>query len=450
MWPPPPAATTPSASTSWPCASTTSCAWGPSPCSSSTTSPPASSTPTRWSSSSRAWRPGAAQAGCALLGGEMAEHPGSLPPGEFDLAGFTVGVVERDAMLGPARVERRRRPRGPGVAGAAVQRLHPGPPRPARAGRARPRRPRLGRRRPQPGRRAPAPVGRLRPGRARRRSTPATCTPPPTSPAGHPRQPRACAAPRARRRGRPGRAGTSRRVFAEIRRLGDVDDAEMARVFNLGIGMVLVVDAAAADRPRSTPSVAAGCRGGGACGGVATGTGTRPHADGRSPDAPLEALRRHLLDALGQDRRLRVEVGAHARRGSSTPSRRCAGPTACCSWPTPCWPRIPADATAIGGLTMGADPVAFVTAGRGRHAGPGPQGLQRPQGGQGPRRRRSCGRRARPRGQGGRDRGHRHRGARRCSRRSTPCGPPGAEVVLALAVVDRGGAARRPPRRARA
>jgi phosphoribosylformylglycinamidine cyclo-ligase len=36
------------------------------------------------------------------------------------------------------------------------------------------------------------------------------------------------------------------RVFTEIRRLGDVEDGEMARVFNLGIGMVLVVDAGAA------------------------------------------------------------------------------------------------------------------------------------------------------------------------------------------------------------
>ena len=50
---------------------------------------------------------GCRAAGCALLGGEMAEHPDALPPGEFDLAGFTVGVVERDAMLG-ARARRGR------------------------------------------------------------------------------------------------------------------------------------------------------------------------------------------------------------------------------------------------------------------------------------------------------------------------------------------------------
>ncbi len=44
---------------------------------------------------------GCRQAGCAILGGELAEHPGQLPPGEMDLAGFAVGVVERDRLVGP-------------------------------------------------------------------------------------------------------------------------------------------------------------------------------------------------------------------------------------------------------------------------------------------------------------------------------------------------------------
>lgn len=42
---------------------------------------------------------GCRQAGCALVGGEMAEHAGVMEPGEFDLVGFAVGVVERDRML---------------------------------------------------------------------------------------------------------------------------------------------------------------------------------------------------------------------------------------------------------------------------------------------------------------------------------------------------------------
>src|SRR2546425_9122005 len=42
---------------------------------------------------------GCRQAGCALIGGEMAEHPGAMQPGEFDLVGFAVGVAERGRIL---------------------------------------------------------------------------------------------------------------------------------------------------------------------------------------------------------------------------------------------------------------------------------------------------------------------------------------------------------------
>ncbi len=48
---------------------------------------------------------GCVQAGCALLGGETAEHPGMMSDGDYDLSATGVGVVEADSVLGPDRVK---------------------------------------------------------------------------------------------------------------------------------------------------------------------------------------------------------------------------------------------------------------------------------------------------------------------------------------------------------
>ncbi|PYN11170.1 MAG: phosphoribosylformylglycinamidine cyclo-ligase [Candidatus Rokuibacteriota bacterium] len=62
---------------------------------------------------------GCRQAGCALVGGEMAEHGAAFPPGEYDLAGFAVGVAERGRLIDGSRV----RP-GDVVLGLASSGLH--------------------------------------------------------------------------------------------------------------------------------------------------------------------------------------------------------------------------------------------------------------------------------------------------------------------------------------
>jgi phosphoribosylformylglycinamidine cyclo-ligase len=49
---------------------------------------------------------GCALAGCALIGGETAEHPGLLEPDAYDVAGAATGIVSADRLLGPERVHR--------------------------------------------------------------------------------------------------------------------------------------------------------------------------------------------------------------------------------------------------------------------------------------------------------------------------------------------------------
>ncbi|GAA4401281.1 phosphoribosylformylglycinamidine cyclo-ligase [Tsukamurella soli] len=62
---------------------------------------------------------GCVQSGCALLGGETAEHPGLMAEGEYDLSATGVGVVEADEVLGPDNVRA-----GDVVIGMASSGLH--------------------------------------------------------------------------------------------------------------------------------------------------------------------------------------------------------------------------------------------------------------------------------------------------------------------------------------
>jgi phosphoribosylformylglycinamidine cyclo-ligase len=62
---------------------------------------------------------GCVQAGCALTGGETAEMPGFYPPGEYDLAGFAVGVCEKARLIDGSRVRA-----GDALVGLASSGLH--------------------------------------------------------------------------------------------------------------------------------------------------------------------------------------------------------------------------------------------------------------------------------------------------------------------------------------
>jgi phosphoribosylformylglycinamidine cyclo-ligase len=195
---------------------------------------------------------GCREAGCALVGGEMAEHPGVLQPGEFDLVGFAVGVVERGRLL-PAGVEP-----GDRVVGLASPGLRCNGYSLARAAVAR-----SGRGLEQPawrGARHSLGAELLRPSviyapavleLGRRVDVHALCH---VTGGGIPGNlarvlPAKCDAVVDRGAWEPPR------IFSVVQATGSVADDEMAHVFNLGLGMLAVV--AADDVPRTLDTLRA-------------------------------------------------------------------------------------------------------------------------------------------------------------------------------------------------
>ncbi len=179
---------------------------------------------------------GCVRAGCALIGGETAELPGFYSQGEYDLAGFCVGVVEKSRILDGSRVKA-----GDAVLGLSSSGLHSNGFSLARKVFEHNLTPQLARELLEPTRIYVKDCLALRealdvhafahvtggglPGNLPR-----------VLPAGH----RAVL-----RRG----SWTEPPIFARIQRAGNVADAEMLRTFNMGIGMCAVVSRA--DVPRA-------------------------------------------------------------------------------------------------------------------------------------------------------------------------------------------------------
>jgi phosphoribosylformylglycinamidine cyclo-ligase len=185
---------------------------------------------------------GCRQAGCALIGGEMAEHPGAMAPGDFDIVGFVVGVAERDRLVTGATV-------GPGD-------VLVGLPSPGLRcnGYSLARRVLLERAGlpldgpAWPGARHSLADELLLPSVIYAPAVVALCRAVEVHGIAHVTGggipgnvarvlPPGCDA--VVRRG----SWETPRIFGEIQRLGEIDDDEMARVFNLGVGMVVIVAA---------------------------------------------------------------------------------------------------------------------------------------------------------------------------------------------------------------
>ena len=62
---------------------------------------------------------GCVQAGCALVGGETAEHPGMMAEDEYDIAGYSTGIVDRDKIIDPSGIKA-----GDAIVGIASSGVH--------------------------------------------------------------------------------------------------------------------------------------------------------------------------------------------------------------------------------------------------------------------------------------------------------------------------------------
>ena len=184
--------------------------------------------------------------GCALLGGETAEMPGFYADGEYDVAGFIVGLVARARVIDGRDDRGRRLSHRAAVVRPAHQRLFAGAEDRVRAPRARRREPR--RRAGRDGWRRAAAAASVVSARCGRRSSTAGWIKGMAhiTGGGIPEN-----LPRTLPDGRGFRiddeSWTVPPLFRWLQRAGGVDDAEMFRAFNMGVGLILVCAASHAD-----------------------------------------------------------------------------------------------------------------------------------------------------------------------------------------------------------
>jgi phosphoribosylformylglycinamidine cyclo-ligase len=182
---------------------------------------------------------GCRRAGCALIGGETAEHPGDFPKGEYDLAGFAVGVVEKKKLIDRDAV----RP-GDVLVGLSSSGLHSNGYSLARKVLLEVGRMKLGRHVPELGR--PLAEELLEPTRIYARALRPLFLRSAIKGAAHitgggitGNLPRVL--PEGRRAWIDRRAWRAPAIFDLIRKIGHISTEEMDRTFNNGLGMILVI-----------------------------------------------------------------------------------------------------------------------------------------------------------------------------------------------------------------